>query len=539
MQRAPGLTVRQRLHILPRAMRLLLCALCLLATAGCALAQRAGADGDTRPALPARFDFEQVVARARSLAAQPFRDPHGVDVPQWLLDLSYDEWRDIRFRSERSLWRGTDSPFEVQLFHAGLYYDRTLQIHEIDAAGVPRDLRFDPALFDYGKNRFAKRVPRDMGFAGFRVHYPLKNPRYKDEVIVFVGASYFRAVGRPHVYGLSARGLALDTAQPSGEEFPYFREVWLQRPAAGAAELTLFALLDSPRASGAYRFVVRPGESTVVDVELRVFLRAEVRVLGLAPLTSMYTFGENDPSPREDYRPEVHDSDGLMLHDATGEWLWRPLDNPRVLRVNSFRMQNPRGFGLVQRDRDFEHYQDLETRMELRPSVWIEPRGDWGAGAVELVRIATVEEITDNIVAYWKPERMPRPQELIALAYRMHWYSEDPARPPSGRAVATRRDRGNFYTVHASDDARGYRYLIDFEGARLAELAPEAALEAVVWAGPGGRVVEQQLLKNPVNARWRLSFLVEPEGAQPVELRAFLRRGAETLSETWSYTLEP
>jgi glucans biosynthesis protein len=521
-------------------MRILRLVSVLILLMGCAVPRDAAAGAPPSAAAPSMpFAFAQVVARARALAAEGYRDPHGVDVPQWLLDIDYDQMRDIRFRTDRSLWRGTESPFEVQFFHAGLYFDRTVHVHEIDAAGRVTDVPFDPALFVYGKNKFAKKIPRDMGFAGFRLHYPIKHPKYKDEAAVFVGASYFRAIGAPHVYGLSARALAIDTARPTPEEFPFFREWWLARPAAAATEVTLYALLDSPRATGAYQFSVRPGEATEVDVDARVFLRAPVEVLGLAPLTSMFAFGENDPPHREDYRPEVHDSDGLLLHDATGEWIWRPLDNPRELRVNAFSMTNPRGFGLIQRDRDFEHYQDLETHMEKRPSLWIEPRGDWGAGAVELVRIASHEEINDNIVAYWKPARMPQPLEETALAYRMSWYSEDAARPPGGRVASTRRDRGNFYLWHVPESERGYRYLIDFEGEALAKLAPDEKVEAVVSVGPTGKLVEQQLLRNPVNQRWRLSFLVKTAGAAPVELRAFLRRDSETLTETWSYTLEP
>jgi len=473
------------------------------------------------------FGFEDVAKRAEKLARSPFKDPRG-QVPDWLLQINYDQWRDIRFKPEASMWRGKNSNFEVQFFHAGLFYDRTVKIHEVDAQGV-RDFPFNPNQFDYGKNDFASRVPQDLGYAGFRVHYPIKQAGYKDEVIVFVGASYFRAVGKQHVYGLSARALAVDTALPSGEEFPFFKEYWLVRPAPGARELEIYALVDSQRVTGAYHFTIYPGDQTLVDVESRVFLRKKVGKIGIAPLTSMFFVGENAMQRVDDYRPEVHDSDGLLLEAGTGEWTWRPLRNPRTLEGNSFSMVNPRGFGLIQRDRDYEHYQDLETRMETRPSVWIAPKGDWGAGAVELVQIPTQADIHDNIVAYWIPAQPAEPAKPLDFAYRMTWYGDESNRPPGGRVIATRRDRG---TVED-----GYRFVIDFQSRQLESLAAETVLQGVVTVGEG-ELLEQQVVKNPVNGQWRLTFQVRPKGGNPVEIRAFLKKGEEALTETWSYVLE-
>ena len=342
------------------------------------------------------FGLDDVAEKAKKLAAKQFQDPRG-QVPDWLLKLTYDQWRDVRFRPDRALWRDKKLPFQVQFFHPGLYYDRTVKLSTVDADGV-KPLEFSPSNFDYGKNDFASKVPQDLGYAGFRLHYPIKKPDYHDEVIVFLGASYFRAVGRDQGFGLSARGIAIDTAESRGEEFPYFREYWLVRPSPTAKDMTLYALLDSPSLTGAYKFVVAPGEQTAVKVEVRLFLRNEVRKLGMAPLTSMFFHGENTNRWFDDFRPEVHDSDGLMMAFASGEWLWRPLDNPKSLDVSAFETENPKGFGLIQRDRDFDHYQDLETRQEERPSVWIEPGEGWGPGRVELVEIPTNADIHDHIV---------------------------------------------------------------------------------------------------------------------------------------------
>lgn len=482
------------------------------------------------PARP--FDLDVVTALARKLAERPYKAPRAA-VPEWLLEITYDQWRDIRFRPEKALWAGGPSPFQVQFFHPGLFYDRPVAINVVTPEGA-KPVPFSPSLFDYGRNDFASRVPQRLGFAGFRLHYPIKRPDYHDEVIVFLGATYVRAVGRDHVFGASARGLAIDTAESWGEEFPWFREFWLVRPAARARTVTVFALLDSPRVTGAYRFVIEPGERTTVAVEARLFLRDEIRKVGLAPLTSMFFHGENTTRHFVDFRPEVHDSDGVLLAAGTGEWLWRPLDNPRTLQVSQLRVERLLGFGLLQRDREFASYQDLETVAHRRPSVWIEPQGEWGPGRVELVEIPTSSDANDNIVAYWVPDDAPRPGAPYTVAYTQHWYGDDAARPPGGRAVATRLDAG---TVEGAT-----RFVIDFAGGRLAGIPPEEVLRAavtVVGGDEAGRIVDQHVVHNPHIRGWRLVFQVKPARRERTELRAFLELGGEVLTETWSYGLLP
>jgi periplasmic glucans biosynthesis protein len=478
------------------------------------------------------FDFATVGERAQKLATEPYRDPKG-DVPDWLLKISYDEWRDVRFRPDHALWRDKKLPFQIQFFHPGLYYNRTVAMNVVRSDGAHK-IEFSPSQFDYGKNTFASKVPQNLGYAGFRVHYPIKTRDYYDEVIVFLGASYFRAVGKDEVFGLSARGLAIDTAESWGEEFPWFREFWLVTPAPNAKELTIYALLDSPSVTGAYKFVVTPGEQTTVSVDSRLFPRKEIRKLGIAPLTSMFFHGEDTTRWFPDFRPEAHDSDGMLMHFATGEWLWRPLDNPRTLSVSGFHTENPKGFGLVQRDRDFDHYQDLETSAHRRPSAWIEPRQDWGAGRIEEIQIPTNDDTNDNVVAYWVPDKPPRPGESTTYSYTMSWYGEDPNRPPGGRAIATRRDGG---TVK---DAQ--RFVIDFASPKLAAIPPDRVLRGVVTVLGGddaAELLDQHVVRNPFIGGWRLTFQVRPKKKDPLELRAFLDQSGETLTETWSFVSIP
>ncbi len=487
-------------------------------------------------AVPARcqagFGLTDVTEMAKQLAAQPYQPPTG-QVPDWLLNINYDQWRDIRFRPERSLWRDARLPFEVQFFHPGLYFDRTVAVNVIDAKGV-HPVPFSTDTFNYGKNDFVSRIPANLGFAGFRVHAPINTRKYFDEVIVFLGASYFRAVAKNLHYGLSARGVAVDTVEPRGEEFPSFTQWWLVRPRSGAKELMLYALLDGRSVTGAYQFVVRPGTQTLVRIDARLFIRDRDRKIGLAPLTSMFFFGENTVRHFDKFQPEIHDSDGLLMHAETGEWLWRPLDNPATLQVNSFQMPNPMGFGLLQRDRNYDHYQDLETRQEERPSAWVETRSKWGPGQVQLVQLPTDTDIHDNIVAYWVPAELPPSGQPLSFAYDLFWFSADAQRPPGGRAIDTRREPGKMEGAQ--------RIIVDFDGPRLRALpagAPVDATVTVVGGDTAGQIVDQHVIKNSVTGGWRLSFQVKPFHPTATELRAFLHQGGNALTETWTYTLAP
>ncbi|MGB6053720.1 MAG: glucan biosynthesis protein G [Burkholderiaceae bacterium] len=479
------------------------------------------------------FGFPDVARQAQELAQTAYKKPPS-NLPKAIENLSYDQYRDIRFDTTKSLWRSNKLPFEVAFFHQGLFYDHPIKINEIVGKRV-REIKFDPHTFNYGKNAIDPKQLEQLGFAGFRVHYPLNTPKYKDEVLVFLGASYFRALGKGQLYGISARGLAVDTALNSGEEFPQFTQFWLERPKANSKELTIYALLDSRRVTGAYRFVVRPGAETAVEVKAQLYLRENVTILGIAPLTSMYFFGENQRSAVEDYRPEVHDSDGLSVQSGTGEWIWRPFVNPKRLLVTSYALDNPQGFGMMQRDRAFVSYQDLEARYEKRPSVWIEPKGKWGSGRVELVQIPTPDETNDNVVAFWVPERSPKPGQPFDIEYTMRWQKEPETTPPLSWVTQTRRGHG--YTRKVDDSIA---LIVDFEGPVLARMGPEDELEGVVTTDANGKLLETNAYRNEVTGGWRLAVRFRRnDDAKPVELRGYLRKNNDTLSETWSYILPP
>jgi periplasmic glucans biosynthesis protein len=495
----------------------------------------------TRAQATEQFSYQDVIDKARQLAAQPYQNPAG-QVPDFLLKLDYDAWRDIRFRPEQALWRTEGLPFQLQFFLPGLYYDRPVKINIVDFGKV-KPVSFSRDLFAYGKNSFKDKVPADLGFAGFRLHCRINTRKYYDEAVVFLGANYFRAVAKNQRYGLSARGLAIDTALSTGEEFPYFREFWIVKPVEESTRITVYALLDSPSLSGAYQFIIRPGKETVMDVRGTVFRRKHVQKFGIAPLTSMFFYGENSGKPPvDDFRPEVHDTDGLLIAFSTGEWLWHPLVNPRALIINSFKATDPAGFGLMQRDVDFNSYQDLEARYESKPGVWITPRGKWGAGHIELIQIPTGTELNDNIFTFWVPEKLPDIDKPVLFSYAMSWQYPGEAQPPAGRVVATRTAKGK--------DDQKKKFVIDFAGGKLAKLASGQPVAAVVSVDGSAKLVEQQVYKNSFTGGWRLVFQIKPEEQQgmdrvlsqkqpPVELRAYLKEGNNILTETWSYTYLP
>lgn len=487
------------------------------------------------------FQFQDVIDRAKALSAKPFQG-HEDRLPANLKDMGYDQWRELRFKEEQTLWGADKIPFKARFFHPGFLFKSPVAIHHVDARGIEHPFTFSPSLFDYGHEKeLAKNIPDGLGFAGFRLHYPINTPEYLDEIAAFLGASYFRCVPQGLRYGMSARGLALGTALPSGEEFPYFTEFWLVKPRAKDKHVTVYALLDSPSVTGAYEYRITPGTETTMEVRSRLFVRQRIAKIGIAPLTSMYFYGENAKAPgNNDFRPEVHDSDGLLIHTRSGQWIWRPLDNPPQLAVNSFYVGAPQGFGLLQRDTDFNNYQDLEARYDIRPSVWVEPAEDWGKGHVELVQIPTPNEYNDNMNAFWVPEKMPEPGDVLDFSYRMVWHNANNRELPLGHVTDTGIAR----------EGDGARFIVDFVGKEINALPADTAIAIDVTLSRGYKVVHQQVLKNVVSGGWRLIFQIQmdkesylqellPSRKDPAELSIRLKNGPRILTETWTYTYNP
>ena len=494
----------------------------------------------------AEVTLDYVAQRAEQRAHKPFHSPRA-DLPDILRadKLDYDKYREIRFRHDQALWAAEKLPFAIEFFHPGYLYEEPVHIYEFSANYV-QSVRFNQDFFDYGKLTIRNQIPSRTGYAGFRVLYPLNQPDKLDELGAFLGASYFRLLGRGQRYGASARGLALDCGEPDRpEEFPIFTDWWLGKPQPGDKSLHLFGLLDSVSCTGAYEFNITPGEATVAEIDGVIYLRETNLVLaadpqrkplatiGLAPLTSMFWFGENSERKFDDYRPEVHDSDGLLMHMGSGELLWRPLNNASVMRHQRFDAPGIRGFGLLQRDRSFASYQDLFNFYHLHPSIWVEPRGTWGDGTVHLVELSTQYEGLDNIVAFWEPRNKPVPLQPTHFSYLLHWTRDTDKLSPN-RTLTTR--------VGADPRNPGQRQIaIDFTGPKLASLPEGVAPEVVASCSANGSITDAQAFPMPANGVWRAIIKMQPKpgNQEPVDIRCTLKRGDELLTETWTYLWSP
>lgn len=499
----------------------------LLAAAGAAGAQDAGAaligpmPAPAEPAPP--FDFGALVKLAQARAGAAYAPPAST-LSGAFADLNYDQYRAIRFRRDRDPWADI-AGFGIDLLPPGLIFHEPVQVNLL-RDGQVTPLPFRPDLLEFDAAQFPQDTattaqPGDMGWAGFRVRTPLNRPDVMDEFLVFQGASYFRAVAQNTLYGLSARGLAIDTGSATGEEFPLFTDFWLERPAPGANRLRIYAMLDSRSVAGAFRFDITPGARTVIDTRMALFPRVDLAGAGIAPLTSMFWFGPGGRAGVDDYRPAVHDSDGLQIATGAGQQIWRSLAAPARLQISDFVDNGPRGFGLVQRARDFDDFQDAEARYEARPSAWIEPQGDWGKGHVRLVEIPVENEFNDNIVAFWTPEAPLRAGQRHDFAYRLSFAPLPPPLPPLAQVRATRAGR-------PVNDKTGRSYVIDFDLALFRHGLPRPVVTA-----SSGEVAHVHLVPLPEEGVLRLAFLFRPGSAAVSDLQAVLNGPEGALSETW------
>ncbi len=502
----------------------------LMGLAGAALPFGAlRAQTPTEAAAQQDFGFETVIDLARVAAKRPFKRPERV-LTEPFADLTYDQFRGIRFRDDHRIWSDGARGFQMDLLPPGFYFKDAIDVFLVEngrAAQIPFStdfFEFHPNYFPYPEGRAPAGLATDLGFSGLRFRHPVNRPDVWDEVMVFQGASYFRAIARDTIYGLSARGLAIGTGGPEAEEFPIYTAFWVEAPAADAQSLRLWALLDSDSVAGAFEFTVTPGDTTVTDIRSVLFPRTEITEVGIAPLTSMYFFGPENRAGIDDFRDAVHDSHGLAMSNGNGERLWRPLSNPPSVQTSAFIDENPRGFGLIQRFRDFEHYQDAEAHYERRPTAWVEPLGDWGRGSVMLVEIPTVDEFSDNIVAFWRPAMPLRPGEETRFDYRLVWSQLLPVDQPLARVIATRGGRSIL-------DERERVFVVDFDlgDIALADVTPKLGTS-------GGELKGLSVSALPGSNRARVGFHYIPGDLRQAEFRLSLVDGSGApVSEVWLY----
>jgi glucans biosynthesis protein len=499
------------------------------------------------PSLEAGYvTLEYVAKRAEARAHKPFHSPR-LDLPDFLSKLTYDQYRQIEFRPDKALWADEGLPFRVQFFHLGYLYQEPVHLNEFSSTHV-QPVRFVPDFFNYRELRLPSEIPANTGYAGFRVNLRWNEPGAKDkwdELGAFQGASYFRLLGEGQIYGMSARGLALDCGEPGRpEEFPLFTDWWLGKPQKEDHHLLLYAILDSVSCVGAYEFQITPGATTVVQVEAEVYFRQTNNILaadpqrkplatiGLAPLTSMFWYGENSERKFDDYRPEVHDSDGLLMQMDSGERVWRPLDNGPAMRHQAYPANNIRGFGLLQRDRKFDHYQDVFHAYQNVPSVWVAPKDNWGEGQVHLVELSTQYEGMDNIVAFWNPAGKPAPLQPLKFGYTLYWTRETDITQSSNLVVSTRVGLN-------PRDPRQRQFVIDFDLPLLK--GDEQDPRALASCSTNASLSLVQVFRNTTDNTWRVfvNMAPSPGDHEPVDLKCALKRSDGLTSETWSYRWSP
>ena len=493
-------------------------------------------------------NLDYVAQRALERAHHPFRSPRA-DLPKVLNqdNLNYDKYREIRFRRDRALWTEDNLPFRIEFFHPGYLYQEPVHIHEFTSM-YTQPIRFVQDFFDYGHLNIANEIPVNTGYAGFRVLYPLNKPDQLDELGAFLGASYFRLLGKNQVYGQSARGLALDSGEGDRpEEFPIFTDWWLGKPQKDDTELHLFAILDSVSCTGAYEFFIRPGETTTASIKAILYFRdtntvaaveknrKPIKTIGMAPLTSMFWFGKPTERKFDDYRTEVHDSDGLLVRMGNGEVFWRPLDNPPATRHQVFHAPGIKGWGLMQRERNWTAYQDLFNLYNKVPSVWVEPDGNWGDGDLHLVELSTTYEGLDNIVAFWDPKNKPAPLQAFRFGYTLYW---------EGGYADLKRSENRVISTHIGPDAQfqgARQFVVDFAGPKFSVIPDDQPPVAIANCSDGAHIADTRVVWNPFNDSWRTIIKMMPptNANEIVDLRCSLQQGTNTVGETWVYQWSP
>jgi glucans biosynthesis protein len=496
----------------------------------------------------AEVNLDYVAQLALERAQKPFHSPHR-DLPFVLRpeNLDYDKYRQIEFRPDRALWAADDLPFRIEFFHPGYIYHEPIHVNEFTST-YTQPIRFDKDFFDYHELNIARHIPSESGYAGFRVLNQLNDPGRWDELGSFLGASYFRLLGKNLRYGQSARGLALDSGEADRpEEFPIFTDWWLGKPGEGDSGVHLYAILDSVSCAGAYEFFIRPGETTTASIKAVLYFRETNNIaaadknrqpsktVGLAPLTSMFWFGKDTERKFDDYRTEVHDSDGLLVHMGNGEIFWRPLDNPPATRHQVFHAPNIKGYGLLQRERNFAAYQDMFNLYHQVPSVWVEPDGNWGDGDLHLVELSTDYEGLDNIVAFWDPKIKPVPLQPFRLGYTLYWEGGDAdVRRSENRVVSTRIGPDTQF-------AGARQFVIDFDGPKLDAIPADKPPVAIANCSGNATIVDNFVTRNTFLGTWRVILKMQPKAGSHdlVDLRCTLQQGTNAVGETWTYQWSP
>ena len=490
---------------------------------GASLTPAALAADAPAPEAPAAFDPGMVIDKARALAKKPYQAPN-TTLPGPLGNLTYDQYVAIRPRAGKAIWSDETIGFAIEPLQRGYLFSAPVLLNVVEG-GVSRQLTYDVSEFDFGKIQIGTDV-HDIGFSGFRVLHNRSGQGLTDAAI-FQGASFYRSLANGQNFGVTARALSIRTGDPEkGEEFPGFREIWIERPSPASDVMVIHALVDSPSMTGGYRFTLRPGEITIIDTECTLFSRSPADFFGLGCSGAMFLFGPIRRANVDDVRQGVYEISGLQILNGNGEWLWRPVSNPQTLQISSFLDTNPRGFGVLQRERSFNQLQDDDQHWEIRPSLWIEPINDWGEGSVVLVEIPSDSENNDNILCFWRPKAVLQPGSEAPFAYRQFWCWSPPDHPMEAVVTNTRGGRGS--------TPKRRRFLVEFTGDRFADVQAGAAIQPQLTTS-AGTIVSVRPFLTPERKTFRVLFEIEFGGEQLAELRLVLESAGKPVSETWLY----
>ena len=489
------------------------------------------------------MDFDSLAKKALELSQAPFAARQELELPK----MNYEQFHDILFRPDHAVWKSEKLPFQLQFFPVGWIHKKGVTVYAV-VKGEVRPMPLDTEMFTHAKDKKGKQIELPNAVSGFRLHSQLRPGGAMDEFLVFMGASYFRALANGMGYGISARGISLNTAHPDGEEFPDFTTFWVVQPEPGDTTITMYALLDGPSCTGAYRLTASTGDATSVVVKASIFMRKAVKQLGIAPLTSMFWYGENSYPRPQDYRPEVHDSDGLLIGERSGDWIWRPLLLSPAIRHCTFQTAAPKGFGLLMRDRNFDHYQDLGAHNETRPSLWVEPIGQWDAGRVHLVELPTRNEYMDNIVAFWEPEKKAAAGARFDLEYRLTWLADDPQLSPVARVLATRRTSicqikeyemySSSYEPYNIDEVQ--EFIVDYSAIKGIPCDERYKPKIKFESSPGAELVKSFIVANPETGGWRVFVQLQfKDKSRAVDMTLKLLQDGKVVAEKWNYLWQP
>jgi len=442
-----------------------------------------------------------------------------------LLPIEYEKYSEIRFKPEYTFWR-ENSKFHMQFFPQGYIYQESIKINEV-WEDYQTPIFYQGSYFSIPHGINIDKFNELSGFSGLKLLYPINSENVHEEFAVFQGSSYFRIISKGQIYGLSARGIAINTGLQTPEEFPIFSEFWIEKPKPKSEKVIVHSHLVGNSIEGYYKFTLYPGEVSKAEVTFESIIKRDIEKIGIAPLTSMFWYGESSTSLNPPY-PESHDSDGLLIQDDQ-TFIWIPLENPKKPTTTIFKVKKLKGFGLMQRDREFSSYEDPRYEYHKRPSAWVEPVNseNWENGYISLYRIPTRDDLMDNIIVFYSPEKLPTKGDNIKFSYNIKMIDKLKLDDDFAEVVSTK--------IIQNKDKNLISFFIDFKGLDLKNF--EEKDYKFNLEGEDYEVLE--CLLNPINNldKLRVSIKLSQKNKNITSstISGFISEDSKIKSEVWKY----